>query len=72
MSIDKDKKPTHQSVCVGTTEPEYCDMATNMSILLTQDTEMVTDVSNYHYYNLHTCVIIQLTLLIQFVFITFL
>jgi len=43
MSIDK--KPTQQSICVGTTQPEYCDMATNMSIVLKRDIEMVTDVS---------------------------
>ncbi|KAG5684501.1 hypothetical protein PVAND_013731 [Polypedilum vanderplanki] len=41
MSIDK--KPTHQSICVGTVEPELCDMATNMSIILKNDSEMVTD-----------------------------
>lgn len=45
MSIDK--KPTLQSMCVGTIQPEYCDMATNMSIVLKQDNEMVTDVSIY-------------------------
>lgn len=43
MSIDK--KPTLQSICVGTVQPEYCDMATNMSIVLKRDIEMVTDVS---------------------------
>ena len=43
MSIDK--KPTQQSICVGTIQPEYCDMATNMSIVLKRDIEMVTDVS---------------------------
>jgi hypothetical protein len=43
MSIDK--KPTHQSVCVGTIEPEFCDMATNMSVVLKRDCETVTDVS---------------------------
>ncbi|KAL7032072.1 hypothetical protein ACKWTF_007211 [Chironomus riparius] len=41
MSIDK--KATQQSICVGTIQPEYCDMATNMSIVLKRDIEMVTD-----------------------------
>lgn len=45
MSIDK--KPTQQSICVGTIQTEYCDMATNMSIVLKRDIEMVTDVSYF-------------------------
>lgn len=43
-----DKKPTHQSICVGTTQPEYCDMATEMSIVLKRDMDVVTDVS-FHF-----------------------
>lgn len=43
MSIDK--KPTHQNICVGTTQPDFCDNTTSMSVVLRTDSEMVTDVS---------------------------
>lgn len=43
MSIDK--KPTHQSICVGTSQPDLCDNETSMSVVLRRDNEMVTDVS---------------------------
>ena len=42
MSIDK---KTHQSICVGTTQPDLCDNGTCMSVILRRDNEMVTDVS---------------------------
>lgn len=42
MSIDK---KTHQSICVGTTQPDLCDNGTSMSVILRRDNEMVTDVS---------------------------
>jgi hypothetical protein len=46
MSIDK--KPTNQSICVGTTQPELCDMATDMSIILKSDNATNTDVTINH------------------------
>lgn len=47
MSIDK--KPAHQSICVGTTQPDLCDNGTSMSVVLSRDNEMVTDVSFYSF-----------------------
>lgn len=42
-SIDKEKPLTHQSMCVGTSEPEVCNMSTSTEIVPTSDAEMLTD-----------------------------
>lgn len=42
-SIDKEKPLTHQSMCVGTSEPEVCNMFTSTEIVPTSDAEMLTD-----------------------------